>query len=198
MITLEDPIEYRFSPQRCLIHQRELGTHIESFAGGLRAALREAPDVILLGELRDRDTLAAALTAAETGHLVIATLHAPSAIGAIDRVIDAFPDSQQRQIRHQLAACLRTVVTQFLLPRRDGGRAPALEIVPVTNAVANIIRKGDLHTLPTAIQSGREAGMVPLERSLAKLLDSGAVAPKVVQRIAADHDLLAALAGKLR
>jgi twitching motility protein PilT len=198
VITLEDPIEYRFQPRRCLIHQRELGTHIPTFASGLRAALREAPDVILLGELRDRETLSAALTAAETGHLVLATLHAPNAIGAIDRVIDAFPDTQQRQIRTQLSACLRTIVTQFLLPRRDGGRAVAVEVVPVTTAVANIIRKGDLHTLPTAIQAGREAGMIPLERSLAKLIDSGQVAPKAVQRIAADHDLLQALAGKLR
>ena len=198
VITLEDPIEYRFAARRCLIHQRELGTHIESFATGLRAALREAPDVILLGELRDRETIAAALTAAETGHLVVATLHAASAAGAIDRVIDAFPESGQRQIRNQLASCLRTVVTQFLLPRRDGGRAPAIELVPVTHAVANIIRKGDLHTLPTAINTGRDAGMIPLERSLAKLLDTGVVTPKAVQRIAADHDLLQSLASKLR
>ncbi len=198
VITLEDPIEYRFVARRCLIHQRELGTHIPSFAHGLRAALREAPDVILLGELRDRETLAAALTAAETGHLVLATLHAPSAIGAIDRVIDAFPEGGQRQIRAQLAGALRVVVTQFLLPRRDGGRAPALEVVPVTPAVANLIRKGDLHMLPSAIQAGRDAGMIPLERSLAKLLDSGAVAPQAVKRIAADHDLLSALSAKLR
>jgi twitching motility protein PilT len=193
VITLEDPIEYRFAARRCLIHQRELGTHVPSFADGLRAALREAPDVILLGELRDRDTLAAALTAAETGHLVLATLHAPNAAGAIDRVIDAFPDAQQRQIRWQLAAVLRTVVTQFLLPRKDGGRAAAVELVPVTTAVANIIRKGDLHTLPTAIQSGREAGMIPLERSLARLIDSGTVSAQAVKKIAADHDLLASL-----
>ncbi len=198
VITLEDPIEYRFAARRCLIHQRELGTHIPSFAVGLRAALREAPDVILLGELRDRETIAAALTAAETGHLVLATLHAPNAIGAIDRVIDAFPDGGQRQVKQQLAACLRTVVTQFLLPRRDGGRAPAIELVPVTAAVGNIIRKGDLHMLPSAIQSGRDAGMIPLERSLARLLDAGIVAPQAVRRIAADHDLLTALAGKLR
>jgi twitching motility protein PilT len=198
VITLEDPIEYRFHPRRCLVHQRELGTHIPTFAAGLRAALREAPDVILLGELRDRDTIAAALTAAETGHLVLATLHAPSAPGAIDRVIDAFPESGQRQIRNQLAGSLRTIVTQYLLPRRDGGRAVAVELVPVTPAVCNIIRKGDLHTLPTAIQSGRDAGMIPLERSLAKLLDAGTVAPKVVQRIAADHDLLQSLASRLR
>ena len=198
VITLEDPIEYRFAPRRCLVHQRELGTHLATFAAGLKAALREAPDVILLGELRDRETIAAALTAAETGHLVMATLHAPSAIGAIDRLIDAFPENQQRQVRSQLAACLRTVVTQYLLPRRDGGRAAAIELVPVTPAVANIIRKGELQTLPTAIQSGREAGMIPLERSLARLVESGAVAPAVIKKVAADHDLLSSLAGKLR
>jgi twitching motility protein PilT len=198
VITIEDPIEYRFTSRRGIVHQRELGTHVASFADGLRAALREVPDVILIGELRDRETIAAALTAAETGHLVIATLHAPSAVGAIDRVIDAFPEGTQRQIRHQLAGSLRTVITQYLLPRRDGGRAPAIELVPVTSAVANIIRKGDLHTLQTAIQSGRDAGMIPLERSLAKLIDSGAVAPAEVRRIAADQDLLSALAGRLR
>ena len=198
VITLEDPIEYRFAARRCLIHQRELGTHIPTFAAGLKAALREAPDVILLGELRDRETIAAALTAAETGHLVLATLHAPSAAGAIDRVIDAFPETAQRQIRWQLASSLRTVITQYLLPRKDGGRAAAVEVVPVNTAVANIIRKGDLHTLPTAINTGREAGMIPLERSLAKLLDSGVVSPMVVKKIAADHDLLAALSAKLR
>lgn len=198
VITLEDPIEYRFTPRRCVIHQRELGIHVPSFAAGLRAALRESPDVILLGELRDRETISAALTAAETGHLVLATLHAPNATGAIDRVIDAFPEGTQRQIRWQLAAVLRTVITQYLLPRRDGGRAAAVELVPVTTAVANIMRKGDLHTLPTAIQSGREAGMIPLERSLARLIDNGTVSPQVVRKIAADHDLLAALSGKLR
>jgi twitching motility protein PilT len=113
-------------------------------------------------------------------------------------MIDAFPEGQQRQVRWQLAAVLRTVITQFLLPRRDGGRAPAIEFVPVTTAVANIIRKGELHTLPTAIQAGRDAGMIPLERSLARLLEAGTVSPLVVKKIAADHDLLAALAGKLR
>jgi twitching motility protein PilT len=198
VITLEDPIEYRFAARRSMIHQRELGTHIPSFAAGLRAALREAPDVILVGELRDRETIAAALTAAETGHLVLATLHAPSVMGAIDRVIDAFPENQQRQIKTQLAGSLRVVVTQFLIPKRDNGRVPALEIVPVNAAVANLIRKGDLHMLPSAIQSGRDAGMVPLERSLAKLLDAGTVAPQAVKRIAADHDLLSALSAKLR
>ncbi|HET7500228.1 MAG TPA: PilT/PilU family type 4a pilus ATPase [Kofleriaceae bacterium] len=198
VITLEDPIEYRFTPRHSVIHQREVGAHIPSFAAGLRSALREAPDVILLGELRDRETIAAALTAAETGHLVLATLHAPSAAGAIDRMIDAFPENQQRQARWQLAAVLRTVVTQYLLPRRDGGRTPAIELVPITLSVANLMRKGDLQMLPSAIQTGRDAGMIPLERSLARLLETGQVAPEIVKAIAADHDLLAALASRLR
>ncbi|HEY4059688.1 MAG TPA: PilT/PilU family type 4a pilus ATPase [Kofleriaceae bacterium] len=198
VITLEDPIEYRFQPERCIVHQREVGTHIPTFAAGLKAALREAPDVIVLGEMRDKETIAAALTAAETGHLVLATLHAPGAAGAIDRIIDAFPEGQQRQVRWQLASSLRTVVTQYLLPRRDGGRAVAVELCPITAAVANIMRKGDLHMLPSAIQTGRDIGMIPLERSLARLLDSGQVSPQSVKRIAADHDLLAALASKLR
>jgi twitching motility protein PilT len=198
VITLEDPIEYRFTARRGVVHQREVGRHIASFAAGLRSALREAPDVILLGELRDRETIAAALTAAETGHLVLATLHAPSAAGAIDRIIDAFPETQQRQARWQLASVLRTVITQYLLPRRDGGRVPAIELVPITTAVANLMRKGDLQMLPSAIQTGRDAGMIPLERSLARLLETGIVTPQVVKAIAADHDLLAALASRLR
>ena len=198
IITLEDPIEYRFTPRRGIVHQREIGTHTPTFAAGLRAALREAPDVILLGELRDRATISAALTAAETGHLVLATLHAPSAAGAVDRIIDAFPEAAKGQVRWQLAAVLRHVVTQFLVPRQGGGRAPAIELVPATNAVCNIIRKGDLHTLPTAIQSGREQGMIPLERSLARLLETGLVSREAVKKIAADHDLLGSLAAKLR
>jgi twitching motility protein PilT len=198
VITLEDPIEYRFTPRRGIVHQREVGRHIPSFAAGLRCALREAPDVIPLGELRDRETIAAALTAAETGHLVLATLHAPNAAGAIDRMIDAFPEAQQRQARWQLAHVLRTVITQFLLPRRDGGRIPAIELVPITVAVANLMRKGDLQMLGSAIQTGRDAGMIPLERSLTRILETGAVAPAAVKAIAADHDLLAALSAKLR
>ncbi|MGE0549611.1 MAG: type IV pilus twitching motility protein PilT [Kofleriaceae bacterium] len=193
VITLEDPIEYRFRPHRCLIHQREVRTHVASFASGLVAALRESPDVIMLGEIRDRETISAALTAAETGHLVLATLHASSARGAIDRMIDAFPETQQRQVRWQLAAVLRTVITQFLVPTRDGGRLPAVEHVPITTPVANLIRTGELHTLPTVITTGRDAGMIPLERSLAALVNRGAVTAQAVQRIAADRELLASL-----
>jgi twitching motility protein PilT len=192
VITLEDPIEYRYRPRRCLVHQREVGEHARSFAAGLRAALREAPDVIVVGELRDPETIAIALTAAETGHLVLATLHAPHAIGALDRVIDAFPDGQQRQARSQLAAALRVVITQHLVPRRQGGRVAAVEHVPITAAVANLLRKGDLHLVPTAIQSGRDLGMIALERSLAKLVKAGAIAPQVARRVAHEPELLEA------
>jgi twitching motility protein PilT len=193
IVTLEDPIEYRFRSRRGLIHQREIGSHCVSFAAGLRAALRESPDVILLGELRDRETIAAALTAAETGHLVLATLHAPSAAIAVDRIIDAFPEAQSRAIRHQLAAVLRTVVTQYLLPKRHGGRIAAIEYVPVTAGIANIIRKGELQTLATAISSGRDSGMIALERSLALLVETGHVAPHEAKRIGVDNELMNAL-----
>lgn len=192
VITLEDPIEYRLAARRGLVHQRELGTHASSFAAGLRAALREAPDAILLGELRDAETVAAALTAAETGHLVLATMHAPNAAGAIDRILDTFDEGRQRQARTQLAGALRLVVTQLLLPRQGGGRVVAAEVVPITPAVANIIRKGELQTLATAIQSGREAGMIPLERSLAQLVQRRQISEEEARRVAQDPQLLRA------
>lgn len=192
VITLEDPIEYRLRARRGLVHQRELGTHTSSFAAGLRAALREAPDVILLGELRDAETVAAALTAAETGHLVLATMHAPNAAGAVDRILDTFEEGKQRQARTQLAGALRMVITQLLLPRQGGGRVAAAEVVPITPAVANIIRKGELQTLATAIQSGREAGMIPLERSLAQLVQRRLISEADARRVAQDPQLLRA------
>lgn len=195
VITLEDPIEYRLRARRGLIHQRELGTHTSSFASGLRAALRESPDVILLGELRDAETVAAALTAAETGHLVLATMHAPNAAGAVDRILDTFDEGRQRQARTQLAGSLRMVITQHLLPRRGGGRIAAAEVVPVTAAVANIIRKGELQTLATAIQSGREAGLIPLERSLAELVQRHQITEADARRVAGDAQLLRAQLG---
>ncbi|MEZ4362212.1 MAG: ATPase, T2SS/T4P/T4SS family [Kofleriaceae bacterium] len=190
VITLEDPIEARLRFRAGLVHQRELGAHFDSFAGGLRAALRESPDVLFLGELRDAETIAAALTAAETGHLVLATLHAPDAAGALDRVLDAFEDGRQRQARTQLAGALRMILTQRLVPRQRGGRVVAAELVPVTPAVANILRKGELQTLATAIQSGREAGMVPLERSLAQLVRAGLISQAEAQRACLDPALL--------
>ena len=188
VITLEDPIEFLHEPDRCLIHQREVGRHAPTFASGLRAALREAPDVIVVGELRDAETIAIALTAAETGHLVLGTVHAPGAGGAIDRLIDAYPAHQQDQARAQVAAALRCVLTQHLLPTRNGGRAVALERAPVTPAIAALIRKNELQMLQTHLQTGRDAGMVPLERNLARLARSGLVDAAVARAAAIDLD----------
>ena len=188
VVTLEDPIEYLHTPDRCLIHQREIGRHAASFATGLRAALREAPDVIVVGELRDPETISIALTAAETGHLVLGTVHAPGAGGAVDRLIDAYPAHQQDQARGQLAATLRCVVTQYLLPARSGGRAVAIERVPITTAIAALIRNDELQMLGTHVQTGRDAGMVPLERSLARLVRAGVVEPALARAVAIDHD----------
>jgi twitching motility protein PilT len=189
VITLEDPIEYEHAPRRSLVHQREIGTHAASFADGLRAALRESPDVIVVGELRDRETIAIALTAAETGHLVLATMHAPNAAGAVDRIVDVFPDAQQRQIRTQLAGALRVVITQHLLPRTGGGRAPAIERVVVTPAIATLIRKNEVQMFGAHIQAGRDAGMIPLEKSLAALVRERAVDASVARAAAQDLDL---------
>ena len=182
VITLEDPIEYVFTPDRAVIHQREIGLHVATFAAGLRAALRESPDVILLGEMRDPETIAAAVTAAETGHLVLSTLHSGTAHGAIDRVVDVFPEHQQRQVRGQLADVLRLVVTQRLIPSRDGGRVPAVELLPVNFAVANLIREGKTFQIPQVLQTGRDAGMVPLARAVADLVKSGVVDRDVAMR----------------
>jgi twitching motility protein PilT len=190
VITLEDPIEYQYRSERCLIHQREIGVHTPTFADGLRAALREAPDVIVVGELRDRETIAIALTAAETGHLVLGTVHAPGAAVAIDRLIDAYPEHQQRQARAQLAAVLRAVVTQHLLPTRTGGRVPAVERVVITAAIAALIRKNELQMLGAHVQTGRDAGNVPLERNLARLLKAGTIDLATARAAALDPDLL--------
>ena len=188
VITLEDPIEFLHAPDRCLIHQREIGRHAASFASGLRAALREAPDVIVVGELRDAETIAIALTAAETGHLVLGTVHAPGAGGAIDRLVDAYPAHQQAQARTQIAAVLRCVITQHLLPTRSGGRAVAIERAPVTPAVAALIRNDELQMLQTHLQTGRDAGMIPLERSLARLVRGGIVDAALARAAAMDLD----------
>ncbi|MCB9562577.1 MAG: PilT/PilU family type 4a pilus ATPase [Kofleriaceae bacterium] len=187
VITLEDPIEYAYQPRRCLIHQREVGHQVDSFAAGLRAALRESPDVILVGELRDRETIAAALTAAETGHLVLATMHCASAALAVDRIIDVFPDRQQQQVRLQLAMTLRAVLTQVLVPSLAPPlRVPAHELMVVTPAVAGQIRDGKAHLLPSLIQTGRAAGMVPLERTLAALVRAHQVSVEAARDAAFD------------
>jgi twitching motility protein PilT len=176
VITLEDPIEFVYQPRRCLIHQREIGTHVESFAAGLRAALREAPDIILVGEMRDRETAALALTAAETGHLVLSTLHSGSAAMAIDRMVDIFPEHQQGQVQQQIAGSLRAVLTQQLLPgAAPATRCPAIELLTVNYAVAALIREGKTHQLATQIQTGREDGMITFESSLFDLLRAGRI-----------------------
>jgi len=187
VITLEDPVEFVYQPRRCLIHQREVGTHVESFATGLRAALRECPDIILVGEMRDRETVAMALTAAETGHLVLSTLHSGSAPMAIDRIVDIFPEYQQAQVRLQISGSLRAVVTQRLLPGvLPGTRYPALEILMVNYAVGALIREGKTHQLATQIQTGRDDGMVALDSSLLDLARGGLVSREVAAAAARD------------
>src|SRR5207244_8682957 len=155
------------------IHQREVGSHVESFSSGLRAALRESPDVILVGEMRDLETISLALTAAETGHLVLSTLHSGTGAMAIDRIIDVFPDAQQMQVRIQLASVLRAVVTQRLLPaRQPGERVPAVEVLRANYAIGALIRESKTHQLATHLQLGKDDGMIALERSLVDLVRS--------------------------
>ncbi|PWC13872.1 type IV pilus twitching motility protein PilT [Brenneria corticis] len=165
VITLEDPIEFIHTSGQCLIQQREIGRDSASFALALRAALRQDPDVILLGELRDSETIRLALTAAETGHLVLATLHTRSATQAVDRLVDVFPGAEKAFVRSQLAACLRAVVAQKLLPMPQGGRVALFEVLTATSAVGNLIREGKSHQLPSLIQTGAQAGMQTFEQS---------------------------------
>ena len=195
IVTLEDPIEYRYTPKRSLIHQRELGRHVEDFASGLRSALRESPDVILVGEMRDRETIAAALTAAETGHLVLSTLHSANPWMAIDRMLDVFPGREQPQIRAQLAGVLRAILSQHLLVSTTPPlRLPAYEKLVVTAAAANQIRDDKVHQLASTIQTGREDGMVPLEASLAELVRRRRIDAATARAHARDRQLLAELA----
>lgn len=178
IVTLEDPIEYLHGHGSSIIDQREVGSDTKSFANGLRAALRQDPDVILVGEMRDLETISAAVTAAETGHLVFATLHTTDAPQTIDRIIDAFPGHQQGQIRAQLAAVLVAVISQRLLPRtHNRGRACATEILVNTPAVANLIRTEKIHQIKSVMQTGRQLGMHTLENSIKELLQTGAVEP---------------------
>ncbi len=195
IITLEDPIEYTYEAREALIHQREVGRHVASFATGLRAALRESPDVILVGEMRDHATISAALTAAETGHLVLSTLHSGSADMAIHRMVDVFPEHQQEQVRIQLADVLRAVVTQHLVPSTQPLlRVPAFERLMVTQAVGTKIRENRCHQIGTELQRGREDGMVPLELSLARLIKSGHIHRRTALELADDPTLVEQLA----
>jgi twitching motility protein PilT len=171
IITIEDPIEFVHENRRSLISQRELASHTKSFGAALRAALREDPDIILVGEMRDLETIQLAITAAETGHLVFATLHTNSAIKTIDRVIDVFPEGQQTQIRVMLSESLRGVVAQALLPRPDRqGRVPVVEILVNVPAVANLIREGKVHQIASVMQTGRSHGMTTFEGAIHELI----------------------------
>jgi twitching motility protein PilT len=176
VVTLEDPIEYTFENDRALFSQRELGRHIPSFAAGLRSALREDPDIILVGEMRDRETAGLALTAAETGHLVLSTLHTKDAKGTITRLVDLFPAEHTREITAQIALGLSYVIAQKLVTRVNGGRRLAVEILRNTPAVANLVRTGTWHQLYTQIETGHKDGMITLERHLAALVRDGDVA----------------------
>ena len=176
IITVEDPIEYVHEHKRCMVNQREIGDDVESFAMSLRAALREDPDVILVGEMRDFETINAAVTAAETGHLVMSTLHTTCAADTINRIIDVFPAHQQNQIRSQLATVLVGIIAQTLIPKADGtGRVAALEILNATDAVKAMVRDNKVHLIQTAIQTGKKEGMVCLDQELARLVKDGVI-----------------------
>jgi twitching motility protein PilT len=177
VITIEDPIEFLHHNEKCIIAQRDLGADTKSFAEALKHALRQDPDVILVGEMRDLETIATAITAAETGHLVLSTLHTASTTQTIDRIVDVFPAHQQPQIRFQLSMVLEGVLSQILLPRAGGkGRAAAFEVMVATDAIRNLIRDGRTEQMPTYLQTGRQFGMQTMDQALIDAVRTGAVA----------------------
>ncbi|MEI7814005.1 MAG: type IV pilus twitching motility protein PilT [Coriobacteriia bacterium] len=179
IITIEDPVEFVHAHDRSIVQQREIGRDTTEFSRALRSALREDPDVILIGEMRDLETIAAAVSAAETGHLVFATLHTNSAVQAIDRIIDVFPPAQQTQIRLQLSASLQAVLAQRLVPKVTGGRICVVEVLVASEAVRNLIREGKTHQMDTAMQSGIKDGMIMFDMELADLVRRGEVSREV-------------------
>jgi twitching motility protein PilT len=191
ILTIEDPIEFVHPHKKCVVNQREVGPHTHSFANALRAALREDPDVILVGEMRDLETISLAVSAAETGHLVFGTLHTSSAAQTIDRIIDVFPSHQQAQIRAQLSESIRGVVAQTLLKTASGrGRAAAVEVLVSTPAVRNLIREGKTFQLPSVIQTGTKEGMLTIEQSLSELVIEGRVTQEEALIKAPDKEAL--------
>ncbi len=185
IITIEDPVEYYHHTKESLINQRELGASTHSFANALKSALREDPDVILVGEMRDLETISLALTAAETGHLVLSTLHTSSAVKAIDRIIDIYPSGQKDQIRSMLSESLEAVISQKLLPTKDGkGRVPACEVMISTTAIRNLIREDRIFQITSVIQSGGVEGMQTLDQDLQRLVTQGKIERKVAMDIA--------------
>lgn len=189
ILTVEDPIEYLHNHKKSIIHQREVGEDVESFEGALRSSLREDPDVILVGEMRDLETIAAAITAAETGHLVLSTLHTIGAANTVDRIIDVFPPHSQSQIRTQLASVLKGVITQQLLPLEDGsGRIAAFEIMTGTDSILNLIRENKCHQINSVLQTASKEGMCSLNASLAKLVNQNLVSLDEALKKASDKN----------
>jgi twitching motility protein PilT len=184
VLTIENPVEHVYPQGRALVNQREVGTHTGSFARALRAALREDPDVIVITELRDRETMGLAISAAETGHLVLGTLHTGNAGQTINRIVSSFPADEQEQMRVMLAESLRAVVSQRLLPAAGGGRVPAIELLMVNTAVSKLIRDDKTFQLPSTMQTGKAAGMLTLDDSIAALVAAGTVTREVAQRFA--------------
>jgi len=189
ILTVEDPIEFTYEAKSCVVRQREIGQHTRSFSNALRAALREDPNVILVGEMRDLETIQLTITAAETGHLTFATLHTQDAPSTVDRIIDVFPPHQQTQVRVQLAASLQGVVSQILLPRKDGkGRIAAREIMIMTPAIQNLIREGKTHMIYSAIETGAKFGMMPMDRALSLLVIQNQISFEVAAAKAHDKE----------
>ena len=188
IVTLEDPVEYLYKPDKAAINQREVGKDTETFASGLRASLREDPNVILIGEMRDKETIETAITAAETGHLVFGTLHTGSAADSIDRIVQTFPEGMQTQIRLQLSTCMQAVITQQLLPKKMGGRALAAELMVVTDAIRNLIRNGNTPQIQNAIATSAAIGGQTMDQALVKLVRSGAIAKDIAVEYSHEKD----------
>ena len=186
ILTIEDPIEFVHASKNCLVHQRQAHRHTPGFAEALRAALREDPDIIMVGEMRDRETISLALTAAETGHLVFGTLHTPSAAGTINRVVDVFPAGEKSLVRSMLAESLQAVIAQTLIKRQGGGRVAAHEIMVGTSAIRHLVREDKIAQLYSAMQSGRAAGMQTLDQHLRQLVDAGLISREAAARSARD------------
>ncbi len=196
ILTIEDPIEFLHRHKNCIVNQRELGTDAATFADGLKAALRQDPDVILVGEMRDLETMATALTAAETGHLVFATLHTQDTAQTVDRIVDAFPPAQQHQVRVQLSIALQGVVTQQLLPTPDGKeRVCACEVMVPTPGVRNLIREGKTHQIYSALQTGAAHGMQTMDAALVDLVRKGKISQQMAERRSSTPDELKRLMG---
>src|SRR4051794_21908144 len=199
ILTIEDPIEFLHKHKKCIVNQRELGADAQSFGLGLKAALRQDPDVILVGEMRDLETISTALTAAETGHLVFATLHTQDTAQTVDRIVDVFPPEQQQQVRVQLSVALQGIVTQQLLPTADGnGRTVAVEVLVPTPAVRNLIREGKTHQIYSALQTGGSHGMQTMDASLVQLVREQKISRELAEARSSAPEELRRLMGTVR